>query len=83
MMYWLVIAVEPTGAIPSSSPSILANPSHVWTCRESKGCVRETCPITNECSSAPVAWSTGCPQVASISGPAACNLLRVWNNSSP
>ena len=55
MMYWLVIVIEPTGATPGSSPRILTNPSHVWTGRESKGCVRETCPITIQCSSAPVA----------------------------
>ena len=46
MMYGLVIVIGPTGATPGSSPRILANPSHVWSGRESKGCVRETCPIT-------------------------------------
>ena len=45
-MYWLVIVIGPTGATPGSSPRILANPSHVWSGRESKGCVRETCLIT-------------------------------------
>ena len=46
MMYWPVIVIGPTGATPGSSPRILANPSHVWSGRESKGCVRETWPIT-------------------------------------